>query len=74
MAKKKITFEEGMQELEDIVRGLEQGQMPLEESFKAFERAKQLQKVLQDMLDEGDRRIRVLTESGERTLSEEVGE
>lgn len=74
MAKKKITFEEGMQELEDIVRALEQGQMPLEESFKAFERAKQLQKVLQDMLDEGDRRIRVLTESGEKTLSEEVGE
>ena len=73
MAKKKITFEEGMQELEDIVRALEQGQMPLEESFKAFERAKQLQKVLQDMLDEGDRRIRVLTESGEKTLSEEVG-
>ena len=68
MAKKKITFEEGMQELEGIVRALEQGQMPLEESFKAFEKATQLQKTLQDMLDEGDRRIRVLTENGERTL------
>lgn len=71
MAKKKITFEEGMQELEGIVRALEQGQMPLEESFKAFEKATQLQKTLQDMLDEGDRRIRVLTENGERTLDGE---
>ena len=71
MAKKKITFEEGMQELEEIVRTLEQGQMPLEESFKAFEKATQLQKTLQDMLDEGDRRIRVLTENGERTLDGE---
>lgn len=74
MAKKKLTFEEGMQELEDIVRALEQGQMPLEESFKAFEKATQLQKTLQAMLDEGDRRIRVLTETGEREMSEEAEE
>ena len=71
MARKKLTFEEGMQELEDIVRALELGQMPLEESFKAFERATALQKSLQEMLDEGDRRIRVLTQNGDRNLEEE---
>lgn len=71
MARKKLTFEDGMQELEEIVRSLEQGQMPLEESFKAFERATALQKSLQEMLDEGDRRIRVLTESGEQELDPE---
>ncbi len=70
MAKKKITFEEGMQELETLIRALEQGQMPLEDSFKAFERAMELKKALQTMLDEGDRRIRVLTESGERAMEE----
>lgn len=75
MARKKLTFEEGMQELEEIVRSLEQGQMPLEESFKAFERATALQKSLQEMLDDGDRRIRVLTDNGERELDgEEVTE
>lgn len=68
MAKKKLTFEDGMQELETLVQGLEQGQMSLEESFKAFERATTLQKALQDMLDEGDRRIRVLTDAGEQDL------
>ena len=70
MAKKKITFEEGMQELETLIRALEQGQMPLEDSFKAFERAMELKKALQAMLDEGDRRIRVLTESGDRAMEE----
>ena len=70
MAKKKSTFEEGMQELETLIRALEQGQMPLEDSFKAFERAMELKKALQTMLDEGDRRIRVLTESGERAMEE----
>ena len=71
MARKKLTFEEGMHELEEIVRALELGQMPLEESFKAFERANALQKSLQEMLDEGDRRIRVLTQNGERSMEEE---
>jgi len=72
MARKKLTFEDGMQELEEIVRNLEQGQMPLEESFKAFERAIALKKNLEDMLNEGDRRIRVLTESGEYEMEEGV--
>lgn len=71
MAKKKLTFEDGMQELEEIVRTLELGQMPLEESFKAFERATALQKSLQAMLDDGDKRICALTESGEQELDEE---
>lgn len=74
MAKKKLTFEEGMQELEEIVRTLELGQMPLEESFKAFERATALQKNLQAMLDDGDKRIRALTENGEQELDGEEQE
>ncbi len=74
MAKKKLTFEDGMQQLEEIVRMLEQGQMPLEESLKAFEKAMGLQKSLKAILDDGDRRIRVLTEDGERELAEEASE
>ena len=69
--KKKITFEEGMQQLEEIVQSLESGQMPLEESFKAYEQAIKIRDALQKMLDESDRRIRVLTESGEREMEQE---
>ena len=70
--KKKISFEEGMQELEELVRGLESGEMPLEESFKTYEKAMKLKEALAVLLDEGDRRIRVLTDAGERELDGEV--
>ena len=33
-----MTYEAGMQELEELVSRLESGDMPLEESFKAFEK------------------------------------
>ena len=66
--KEKITFEAGMRELEELTQALESGQMPLEESFKAYERAIALRDSLNALLDEGDKRIRLLTESGEGTL------
>ncbi len=70
--KKKITFEEGMQELEALVHGLETGELSLEDSFKAYEKAVALKNSLSAMLDEGDRRIRVLTESGETVLDAQM--
>ena len=67
----KFTFESGMDELETLVRDLENGALPLEESFQAFERGMALKKRLQKLLEEGDKRIRVLTESGEEPLEGE---
>ena len=69
--KKKINFEESMQELEGLVQALEAGQMSLEDSFKSYEKAVKLKAELTALLDEGDRRIRVLTETGEREIAEE---
>ena len=66
--KKKIKFEAGMEELEALVRSLESGQLPLEDSFKAYERAMELKKALNALLEESDKRIRVLTEAGEAEL------
>ena len=67
----KLNFEAGMQELEELARALENGEMTLENSFAAFERANALRKELQKLLDEGDERIRVLTASGEDELNAE---
>lgn len=67
----KINFEESMRELEALVQALESGQMSLEESFACYEKAMKLKTELNALLDEGDRRIRVLTESGEREFVEE---
>ena len=69
--KKKLSFEEGMQALEALVQALESGQMPLEESFQTYERAMKLKGELEAMLDEGDRRIRVLTDAGEQVSAGE---
>ena len=69
--KKKITFEAGMQELEELVNALESGEMTLEDSFKAYERAVELRDALKKLLDESDKRIRVLTESVETELDSE---
>ena len=67
----KLNFEAGMQELEKLARALESGEMTLEDSFAAFERANALRRELQRLLDEGDERIRVLTEAGEDELNAE---
>ena len=67
----RISFEDGMQELEALVQALEAGQLPLEESFKTYEKAVRLKAELSTLLDEGDRRIRVLTDAGE-TVKEDV--
>ena len=70
--KKKITFEEGMQELEALVHGLETGELSLEDSFKAYEKAVALKNRLCALLDECDRRIRVLTDAGETGLDAQI--
>ena len=70
--KKKITFEEGMQELEALVHELETGELSLEDSFKAYEKAVALKNSLSALLDEGDKRIRVLTDSGETVLDAQM--
>ena len=68
---KKFNFEDGMLELESLVRALEAGEMSLEESFKAYEKANKLKIQLEKLLDDGDRRIRMLTEEGETELDAE---
>ena len=68
----KLSFEQGMEALEDIVKRLESGDMPLEESVAAFEQGTAIQKRLKAILDDGDRRIRVLTQDGEAPLEGEA--
>jgi len=70
----KISFEQGMQELEALARALETGEMSLDDSFKAYERAMELKHKLEKLLDEGDQRIRVLTQGGEVLMDSEVAE
>ncbi len=60
MADKKQTFETSLKELERIVRRLEEGDLPLEDSLKLFEDGVKLSRECQARLDQAERRIEVL--------------
>ncbi len=62
MAKKKMTFEEALNRLEKLVRNLESGEIPLEESIKAFEEGKELVKFCLSLLDKAEVKIKQLEE------------
>lgn len=55
------TFEDNMHELEEIVRKLETGELPLEESLAAFERGTALSRLCKSELDKVEARIQVVT-------------
>jgi exodeoxyribonuclease VII small subunit len=56
-------FEEALAELENVVRRLEEGDIPLEESLAAFERGVGLVRLLHARLDSVQSRIEELTRS-----------
>lgn len=58
MAEKK--FEEAMSELEEIVRGLESGELPLEDALNAFETGMKLVKFCSGKLEEAEKRVTML--------------
>lgn len=49
-----------MEELERIVRELEQGELPLERSLELFEHGVKLSRECQDRLNQAERRIEIL--------------
>jgi len=63
-----------MTSLEEIVKSLEEGTMPLEACFSAYERGIKLINALGSMLDAGEARIRALTEDGEVPFDAEDGQ
>jgi exodeoxyribonuclease VII small subunit len=60
MSEKSQTFEASLQELEKIVRRLEDGDLSLEESLKLFEKGVKLARECQERLNQAERRIEIL--------------
>jgi exodeoxyribonuclease VII small subunit len=54
------TFETSLEELERIVRELEQGELTLEKSLELFEQGVKLSRECQDRLNQAERRIEIL--------------
>lgn len=69
-SKKEPTFEEALARLEEIVKELETGSAPLDQSLTMFEEGVQLVKLCGGKLDEAEQRIRILTKNGDGTYDE----
>ncbi len=66
------TFEEAMGELEEIVQKLEEGELPLEESIKYFQKGVQLSRYCRMKLDEIEMKITILIEEENGNVREEI--
>ena len=59
-------FESAIGELETIVKTLEAGDLSLEQSLQLFERGVELSRFCHTRLEDAERRIEILSQSGER--------
>jgi len=67
MAEKK--FEASLARLEEIVKELETGDLPLERSLKLFEEGIKLSRLCNKRLEEAERRVEILLKSKNGTVT-----
>ena len=64
----KLSFEDALAELEQIVRGLESGQQKLEDAIAAYERGAALRRHCESKLAEAEARVAAIVERADGTL------
>ncbi len=67
-AVEKLSFEDALEELETIVRKLEAGEAPLEESISAYERGTALKRHCEDKLRDAQVKIEKISISDNNTV------
>lgn len=67
---KKIDFEASLSELEALVDQMEEGELTLEESLKAFEAGMKLTRDCQQALKDAEQKVEVLMKQGGELVSE----
>lgn len=70
MSKKEKTFEELMEELEEITNKLEKEKLSLDESVKLFEEGMNISKECNEKLESAEKRISILINEGENITEE----
>ncbi len=63
MNEQNVTFEAGMQRLEQIVRAMERGDVSLEESLKLFQEGTELVRRCGKLLDNAELQVKAVTAS-----------
>lgn len=73
MNQENATFESNMQRLEQIVRAMERGDVPLEESLKLFQEGTELVRSCGKLLDEAELQVKkVMTAADGSPVLEEM--
>ena len=70
MAGKKLSFEQSMARLDEIVRHLEKGDMPLNDSLALFEEGTALIRSCEKQLDEAEQKVVKLRKGPDREPAE----
>lgn len=69
---RKLSFERAMEELETIVKRLEDGKVPLEESVTIYERGEALKRRCEDVLRQAEARVdKITVDSSGRAIGTE---
>jgi exodeoxyribonuclease VII small subunit len=63
------TFEAALAELEDIVSGMEDGDLPLEQALNAYRRGAELMQYCQAQLKSAQQQVKVLEENTLKNLA-----
>ena len=64
-----LSFEQAMQELEELVRQMEEGELPLEQALQSFERGVELARHSQQTLKQAEQKVQVLmSQNGQQEL------
>ena len=71
MATKKLSFEQSLARLDEIVRHLEKGDLPLKESLTLFEEGTGLIKNCGMMLDEAEQKVNILIKNADGSVTAE---
>ena len=62
--------EAGLQELEQIVKQMESGDLPLERALELFEKGMKISETCRKQLEEAETRVEVLVRKGDRVQAE----
>ena len=71
MSTDNFNFEASLQQLEQLVQQMEQGNLSLEESMQAFEKGVALTRQCQQALDAAEQKVQVLMQDAEGRLQEQ---
>ena len=66
-----IKFEDAIEKLEACVKRLESGSLSLDDAIKLYEEAMELVRICHGKLDSAEKRIRILVECDDGTVSDQ---